>query len=101
MNKHDLDLIVTKAKEEGDFKWSRITSKYNIASGQTPSPEVFNEFAAWCEHANTFCMYSPIVNNLRAFEAFLRAGKHMPLSVKIDNRKKADELYEQILKAGQ
>ena len=98
MDKITLDQIVARAKEEGLTQWEIITREAGISSGQTPSPHVFNRFADWCESGKVFFLQEPKVNNLREFEAFLRAGKHMPRDVKIANRKIADRLYDEILK---
>lgn len=100
MKKYALDQMIVYAKEEGDRKWQNITQKYGVASGQTPPKEAFDEFADYCENPDVFFLNSPKGNNLRALEAFLRAGKHMPAAVKADNRRKADKLYDELLKEG-
>ena len=100
MDKHLLDPQVAIAKEEGLRKWEMLTTKHKVAKGQTPPAKVFAEFADYCENHATFFLQSPKCNNLKAIEAFLRAGKHMPEAVKIANRKNADKLYDELLKEG-
>lgn len=89
MNRHQLDLFVVKAKDKGDRLWEAIRISHK--------PEFqYHAFADLCEkvyHRDT------LLDNYLMFEMFLRAGKHMPAAVKIDNRSKADKLREQILKS--
>lgn len=100
MNKHYLDQQVVFAKEEGNRAWARLTDEHGIAKGTIPPAKVFNLFADHCESDTVFFLQTPKCNNLKAIEAFLRAGKHMPKDVKADNRRKADKLYDELLKEG-
>lgn len=89
MNRFQLDLCVVKAKDKGDRLWEAVRASHK--------PEhQYDAFADLCEkvyHQDTK------LDNYLMFEMFLRAGKHMPAAVKIDNRTKADKLREEILKS--
>lgn len=98
MNKAELDLVIAKTKEVGYAKWNNIKQHSGTPKGAAPAPKVFNQFATWCENYFNSLSYSKKQNNLRMLEAFLRAGKHMPTDIKNDNRRKADKLYEEIVK---
>lgn len=87
MNRHQLDLHVVKAKEKGDRLWHTV--RINSTTDH------YNRFADIC---NKIYYRDTLLDNYLMFEMFLRAGKHMPAAVKIDNRAKADKLREKILK---
>lgn len=88
MNRHDLDLLVARAKTRGDKVWENIKLHF-------PLEKCYTEFAQAC---NNFYPPTDTLGNYLMFEMFLRAGKHMPDSMKIDNRRKADKLRDTILK---
>ena len=96
MKKEELDLVVAQAKGFGDNLWASHTKK--LPRNKELPATVYNDFATRCEQYFNASFFSAKENNLRIIEAFLRCGKHLPEAVKVDNRKKADKLYDEILK---
>lgn len=88
MNRHDLDLLVAQVKARGDRVWGNVKL-------HSPIEKCYAEFAQVC---GKFYPPTDILSNYLMFEMFLRAGKHMPDSMKIDNRRKADKLRDTLLK---
>lgn len=94
MDRHALDLLVADAKQRGDYWWEYV--KRN--NSHSPLEQQFATFESICETRYGEEAQTDKVANLQLFEMFLRAGKRMPPAVKIDNRKKADQLREEILR---
>ena len=98
MKKIELEAVVAAARADGDRLWSRHTRTH--PKGVQLPAHVYNHFAQKCEDYFNASVYSNKVNNLRLIEAFLRCGKHLDTPTKIDNRRKADMLFDEILKEG-
>lgn len=91
-----LELMIARAKSSGEIIWYQIKAIQGVISDTETLP-AYDYFAAICDaFAKEF--EDKDLGQLIAFEMFLRAGKKMPLDVKIENRKAADRLKEKILR---
>lgn len=86
--------MIAKAKSSGDQIWYH-TKSISVATG-TETSQMERHWAVCQGYRKKFA--DTELSELLALEMFLRAGKRMEHSVKIEHRRRADQLKESILR---